>query len=137
MATYLLDSNILSDMMRNPRGRAMRGLESRSANADNDFVTSVIVACELRYDAVKKGSPKLVQRLDEVLASLDVLSLDRGVEQHYANIRSDLERRGNPIGQNDLLIAAHAIALDAVLVTDNVGEFERVEGLRLENWLRS
>lgn len=137
MATYLLDSNILSDMMRNPRGRAMRDLESRSANADNDFVTSVIVACELRYGAVKKGSPKLVQRLDEVLASLDVLSLDRGVEQHYANIRSDLERRGNPIGQNDLLIAAHAIALDAVLVTDNVGEFERVEGLRLENWLRS
>jgi len=136
MATYLLDSNILSDMMRNPAGAAMRVLESRSADAENNFVTSVMVACELRYGAVKKGSSKLVQRLDEVLGSVDVVSLDRGIEQHYASIRSDLERRGELIGQNDLLIAAHALALDAVLVTDNIREFERVKGLRVENWLR-
>lgn len=136
MPNYLLDSNILSDMMRFPAGPAMQTLESRSAEAGNKFVTSVMVACELRYGAVKKNSAKLAQRLDEVLASISVLSLDREIEQHYASIRADLERRGEPIGQNDLLIAAHALALDAVLVTDNVREFERVKGLRVENWLR-
>ena len=111
-------------------------LESRSVDPENQFVTSVMVACELRYGAVKKNSAKLVQRVDEVLASIGVLSLDRRIEQHYASIRSDLERRGEPIGQNDLLIAVHAVALDAVLVTDNVREFSRVHGLRIENWLR-
>lgn len=71
-----------------------------------------------------------------VLSALDVLPIDAAADHCYAGIRLTLERAGTPIGANDLLIAAHALALDLTLVTDNIGEFRRVPGLRVENWLR-
>jgi tRNA(fMet)-specific endonuclease VapC len=83
-----------------------------------------------------QGSAQLNRRIEELLGVLLVLPLPIEVDRHYATMRAELDRRGQPIGPNDLLIAAHALALDATLVTDNVREFSRVEGLAVENWLR-
>src|SRR5436309_6761894 len=104
---YLLDTNILSDLLRNPGGRAARRLAVVGVAT---VCTSIIVACELRYGAAKKGSARLAERVDQTLEGLEVLPLDGGADRHYAEIRAHLSRKGQPIGSNDLLIAAHALA---------------------------
>ncbi|NJL28424.1 MAG: type II toxin-antitoxin system VapC family toxin [Thermoanaerobaculia bacterium] len=129
---YLLDTNSLSDLMRNPRGSVAERLVEVGEAA---VCTSLVVASELRYGAAKKGSPQLAERVDQLLAGLEVLPLELGADHHYAEIRAHLRRAGLPIGPNDLLIAAHALALSLTLVTANVGEFSRVPGLKIENWL--
>jgi tRNA(fMet)-specific endonuclease VapC len=129
---YLLDTNIISDILRNPRGAAadrLRRLEPQ------EVATSIVVLGELRYGLSKKPHARLEAQLNAVLAALDVLPLDAPSEDHYGKLRAELDRRGTPIGANDLWIAAHALALDRVLVTANVGEFGRVAGLKVENWL--
>jgi len=119
---YLLDTSILSHLIRQPQGIvAARIAEVGEANV----LTSVIVACELRYGAAKRGSRRLTIR-----------PLESDVERVYASIRVALEKKGTPIGAHDMLIAAHARAIDAVCVTDNVSEFTRVPALKVENWLR-
>jgi tRNA(fMet)-specific endonuclease VapC len=95
-----------------------------------------VVAAELRYGAAKKGSPRLTAQLDAILGALDVLPLDEPVEAVYGSIPAHLERAGQPIGANDLLVAAHAVALGLALVTDNDRELMRVQGLTCENRLR-
>jgi len=132
MLRHLLDTNILSDLIRNPSGRAARRL---AVAGESTVCTSIVVACELRYGAAKKGSPALSERVESLLESLEVLPLDREADRHYAEIRLQLDRTGRPIGPNDLLIAAHALALDLTLVSDNVEEFARIAGLSLDNWL--
>ena len=134
MVRYLLDTNILSDLLRNPGGRAARRL---AVIGEAAVCTSIVVACELRYGAAKKASPQLSERVETLLDSLEVLPLDRESDRQYAEVRSHLDRLGKPIGPNDLLIAAHALALDLILVTDNVDEFARVSGLSIEDWLAS
>ena len=129
---YLLDTNTLSEFIRNPRGLVNKRL---SVVGESTVCTSIVVACELRFGAKKKGSSRLEERVDGVLASLEVLPLDKESDRRYAEIRTHLSRKGRPIGSNDLLIAAHTLALDLILVTDNVDEFARVPGLSLENWL--
>ncbi len=129
---YLLDANTLSEFIRNPRGFVSKRL---AVVGEATVCTSIVVACELRFGAKKKGSSRLEERVDEVLASLEVLPLDKEADRHYAEIRTHLSREGRPIGANDLLIAAHTLALDLILVTDNVDEFARVPGLAIENWL--
>jgi tRNA(fMet)-specific endonuclease VapC len=136
MPTYLIDTNVLSEIVKNPDGRAAREHQRVTDDSENDVLISIIAACELRFGVMKKGSSRLAARIDELLAGTRIASLDAGADQPYAHLRADLERRGQVIGQNDMLIAAHAIALDAILVTDNVREFRRVKGLRVENWLR-
>jgi tRNA(fMet)-specific endonuclease VapC len=136
MPVYLLDSNVLSEIMRSPRGLAARTFERKAIESGSRLLTSIIVACEMRYGVAKKGSAPLAQRVDRALASVEVVPLAAGADDAYAVLRSDLERRGQLIGQNDMLIAAHALALAAILVTDNVREFKRVKGLKIENWLR-
>jgi tRNA(fMet)-specific endonuclease VapC len=96
--------------------------------------TSIIVACELRFGAEKKGSPELFSRVEQVLANLDVLPLDGEADLHYARLRAHPEARGAPIGPNDMLIAAQALTLGLTLITDNASEFARVPGLHIENW---
>jgi len=86
--------------------------------------------------AAKKASPKLTARVEVVLAVIDTLAFDPPADEIYGSIRTQLELAGTPIGGNDLIIAAQAVALDLVLVTDNEQEFSRVDGLRIENWLR-
>ncbi|MBO4121604.1 type II toxin-antitoxin system VapC family toxin [Cupriavidus gilardii] len=132
MPLYLLDTNIVSDALRNTRGTCATRIGTTDAAA---LCTSIVVAAELRFGVAKKGSDELARRVEHALSGLRVLPLDGDADQHYGRLRADLERRGQPIGANDMLIAAHALAIDAVLVTDNVSEFSRVPGLRYENWL--
>jgi len=98
--------------------------------------TSIVVAAELRYGAIKRASRRLSAQLEAVLSAIDVLALEPPVDVIYAEIRAQLENAGQPIGANDLLIAAQAVALGHAVVTDNEHEFSRIEGLRVENWLR-
>jgi tRNA(fMet)-specific endonuclease VapC len=136
MPVYLLDANAISELIHHPHGAVSNRYRSAFANADATILTSIISACEIRYGALKKNAKDLSERVSEVLSVIPVAPLKPGVDLEYAAVRTDLERRGQLIGPNDLLIAAHALALDAVLVTDNVREFKRVKGLRIENWKR-
>jgi tRNA(fMet)-specific endonuclease VapC len=129
---YLLDTNILSDLIRKPQGV----IANRIAAAGEAAVcTSIVVAAELRFGAAKSGSRKLAGRVDLILSALDVVPLEPPADRHYAEIRQLLTRQGTPIGPNDLLIAAHARALKLTAVTANTQEFSRVPDLRVENWL--
>ena len=130
---YLLDTNVVSDLIRNPQGRVAEHIR-RVGEAQG--CTSIIVAAELRYGAAKRGSPRLAAQLEAVLGCLDVLALETPADAAYGLIRTRLEQAGRPIGSDDLLIAAQAIALGYTIVTDNEGEFARVDGLLRENWLR-
>jgi len=132
-AQYLLDTSTLSHLIRQPQGAVA---ERIAAVGEANVLTSVVVACELRYGAAKRGSRRLTRQVEAVLAALTVRPLESDVERVYATIRVALEKRGTPIGAHDMLIAAHARALDAVCVTDNVAEFKRVPALKVENWLR-
>jgi tRNA(fMet)-specific endonuclease VapC len=130
---YLLDTNIVSDLVRNPQGKAAQHIR-RVGEAQ--VCTSIVVAAELRYGANKKGSPRLSSQLEAVLGALEILPLEKPADVTYGVLRTRLEQAGTPIGGNDLLIAAHALALGYAVVTDNDKEFARVKGLRYENWLR-
>lgn len=130
--TYLLDTNIVSDLVRRPAGRIRDCIAERG---EERVCTSIIVAAELRFGAAKKGSERLTVQLETVLAALEILPFDQPADRHYGKIREALERAGAPIGANDLLIAAHALALGLTLVTANETEFVRVPGLAVENWL--
>lgn len=123
---------MLSAVIKQPSGRVAQRIADAGPAA---LCTSIVVACEIRFGAAKKGSVPLTAKVEALLEQLTVLPLDFGVDQHYAKLRCELERRGQTIGSNDQLIAAHALALDLTLVTHNLGEFSRVPGLRLENWL--
>jgi tRNA(fMet)-specific endonuclease VapC len=106
------------------------------ADVGEDAVaTSIIVAAELRYGAAKKGSARLAAQLEAILGAIDVLPLEAPADAAHGSARVALEAAGTPIGGNDLLIAAQALALDLVVVTDNERRFGRVAGLRVENWL--
>lgn len=131
---FLLDTNIVSDLVRRPSG-VVAGTIAKVGEAR--VCTSVIVAAEIRYGAVKKDSPRLAKQLEAVLGAMNVLSLETPADRFYGTLRSRLERAGELIGPNDLLIAAHALAVGCVLVTDNEREFARVPGLRIENWLKA
>jgi tRNA(fMet)-specific endonuclease VapC len=130
---YLLDTNTLSDLIRQPQGRVAERIETVG---EENVVTSVIVACELRYGAAKRRSRRLTKQVEAVLGALTIRPLESDVERIYAAIRVALEKKGTPIGAHDMLIAAHARTLSAVCVTDNVAEFKRVPALKVENWLR-
>jgi len=119
--------------MHAPFGRLSQRIER--AGEGNVF-TSVIVAAELRYGEAKRPSTRLAAALDTVLGEMETKPFEEGAVAFYAQVRARLEQGGKPIGANDMLIAAHAMALDATLVTDNEREFGRVLGLRVENWLR-
>ena len=133
MTRFLLDTNIISDLLRNPRGRVAVRI---AAVGEGQVCTSVIVAAELRYGASKKSSTRLSEQLAGYLGALDVLPFEGPADVLYGELRTRLEQSGKPIGANDMLVAAHALALGFTLVTDNEREFSRIEGLAVENWLR-
>lgn len=130
---FLLDTNILSDLVRNPRGQIFDRIKEVK---EQNICTSIVVAAELRYGAAKKASSRLTMQLDAVLHAMDVLAFEQPADAVYGELRTRLERAGQSVGANDLLIAAHALALDHTMVTDNEREFSRVKDLRVENWLR-
>ncbi|MDD7973874.1 type II toxin-antitoxin system VapC family toxin [Roseinatronobacter alkalisoli] len=133
MTLYMLDTNVVSDLLRNPDGNAAK----RIADVGPDAIcVSIITAAELRYGCAKKGSAKLLAHVEAILESVQILAFDVPADAEYGGIRAALEAAGKTIGPNDLLIAAHAYAAGAILVTENTGEFSRVRGLRVENWTR-
>ncbi len=134
MSGYLLDTNILSDLIRNPAGPAARRIEQIDPK---EICTSIIVAAELRYGCAKKSSATLRAKVQALLETIPVLPLDAPADSAYGAIRAALEAAGQTIGLNDLLIAAHAQALGLTLVTNNLREFNRIPGLRIENWLET
>ena len=129
---YLLDTNIISDLVRRPGGSVATRI---GAVGERCICTSIVVAAELRYGAVKSESTQLYDRVSLLLSALEILPLEPPADQRYADVRHHLALRGTPIGPNDLLIAAHALAADLTLVTANTDEFQRVPSLRVENWL--
>jgi len=128
---YLLDTNMLSDLMRRPRGAVA---EKIAAVGVEQVATSIIVVAEIRFGIAKKAS--LVTQLNTVLTKLPVMEFSAPADEAYARLRAGLEQRGTPIGAMDMMIAAHALTLGDTLVTANERELSRVEGLRVENWLR-
>ncbi len=133
MTRYFLDTNILSDLIRNPHGKAARRI---AKVGENSVCTSIIVAAELRYGCAKSGSTKLRKAVEDLLGEIDVLPFEAPADADYGAIRASLEAAGTPIGGNDLLIAAHAQALGATIVTANSREFRRVRDVKVENWLK-
>ncbi len=129
---FLLDTNILSDLVRHPQGVVADRI---AAEGEDTICTSIIVAAELRFGAAKSGSSKLASQVDLILSALEILPLETPADRQYGNIRHHLAGQGTPIGPNDLLIAAHALSLDLTLVTANTREFSRVPGLKADNWL--
>jgi tRNA(fMet)-specific endonuclease VapC len=130
---FLLDTNIVSNLIRQPQGRIADRIR---IVGESNICTSIIVAAELRYGATRKASTRLTAQVEAVLAVVDTLPFDSPADEIYRSIRAQLELAGTPIGGNDLIIAAQAVALDLTLVTDNDKEFSRIGGLRVENWLR-
>jgi tRNA(fMet)-specific endonuclease VapC len=128
----MLDTNIISDLIKNPQGRAAKRI---ARVGEDNICTSIIVAAELRYGCAKSGSKRLLKAVDDLLGEIHVLPFEVPADAEYGGIRSGLETAGKPIGGNDLLIAAHAYATGATIVTANTDEFKRIRGLNVENWL--
>jgi tRNA(fMet)-specific endonuclease VapC len=128
----MLDTNIISELIRNPQGKAAKRI---AAAGEDNICTSIIVAAELRYGCAKKGSERLLKAVEDLLDEIEILPLDVPADTEYGGIRWELEDAGKPIGANDLWIAAHAYTINATIVTANVDEFRRIRGLKVENWL--
>ncbi|MDQ7075357.1 MAG: type II toxin-antitoxin system VapC family toxin [Gammaproteobacteria bacterium] len=129
---YLLDTNILSAMLKNPQGSVAEKIRQVGHQC---IFTSIIVASELQFGIRKKASASLTERVERVLESINIIDFKSPADRHYGEIRSLLQQAGTPIGPNDLLIAAHALAENLIMVTDNSNEFQRVPRLKVENWL--
>jgi len=132
LTRYMLDTNIISDLIKNPQGRAAKRI---AKVGESNICTSIIVAAELRYGCAKSGSKRLLKAVEDLLGEIDVLPFDVPADAEYGAIRSELEAIGKRIGGNDLLIAAHAYATGTTIVTANTDEFRRVRGLNVDNWL--
>jgi len=131
---YLLDTNILSDLVRHPQGAVAQGIARVGEHA---VCTSIIVASELRFGAAKRIATRLTAQVEAIIAAIEVRPFDAPADHAYARLRLHLEQAGTPIGPNDMLIAAHALATESILVTANKGKFSRVPGLTVENWLEN
>jgi tRNA(fMet)-specific endonuclease VapC len=132
LTSYMLDTNIISELIWNPQGRAAKRI---AKVGEDNICTSVIVAAELRYGCAKSGSTRLLKAVEDLLDEISVLPFDVPADTECGGIRAELEAAGKPIGGNDLLIAAHAYATGATIVTANTDEFKRIRGLNVENWL--
>ena len=128
---YMLDTNVVSALIQEPRGTAARRVRSVG---DRRLCCSVIVAGELRFGVANRGSDTLRKRVEDVLAHISVIPLMESTDDIYGQIRDHLKRMGQPIGSNDIWIAAHALHEGLTLVTANIDEFHRVPGLSAENW---
>ncbi len=128
---YMLDTNICIYVI---NSRPAIVLERFRLERLGDIVISSVTAAELAFGVAKSGSVRNRQALEMFLSTLEILPFDESAIWHYGDLRTDLERRGQPIGTLDTMIAAHALTTNTILVTNNTREFERVPRLRLENW---
>lgn len=133
MPRYMLDTNICIYIKNH---RPAEVLARFSKLPPGKVAMSAITYGELCFGAEKSSKPKeSLHILEHLIALIPVLPLDETASVHYGKIRQHLQDRGKPIGNNDLWIASHAISSKLILVTNNVAEFERVPGLRVENWV--
>jgi tRNA(fMet)-specific endonuclease VapC len=130
---FLLDTNIISDVAHNPNGLVGKKIKEIDPAL---VVSSVIVAGEIWYGVENNPSFKSRSRTESFMETLQILPLQPEVGRIYGSIRAHLKRTGGELSANDLLIAAHALSLDATLVTGDERAFSRVPGLKIENWLR-
>jgi tRNA(fMet)-specific endonuclease VapC len=132
MAGYILDTDTCSYIMKRSHPKLLKKLQRVPIGA---LAVSVVTMAELLYGAKLSSKPKLaIEAYEAFIRHLAVLDWTQEAAEHYADIRADLKKRGEMIGANDLLIAAHARSVKSVLVTNNVREFGRVKGLKVENW---
>lgn len=133
---YMLDTNICSFIMRERPPAVLARLQS-VVDAQSRIVVSAVTYAEMRFGTIgRKASPKHGALVTAFVARLDgVLAWDAAAVDATTAIRVDLAARGEPIGGNDSSIAGHAVAVNAVLVTNNTREFSRVSGLQLEDWV--
>lgn len=129
---YLLDTNTCIYIINRQPPAVFERFKQLQAG---QIAISSITGAELHFGVAKSRSERNLRALEKFLAPLEVLSFDESAMLEYGRLRSHLEGAGTPIGALDTLIAAHALALDCVLVTNNLREFERVPKLRLENWV--
>lgn len=131
---YLLDTNIFIDLLRRPDSPAFKHLIRLQPD---QVAISTITLAELEYGVHKSSnSARNAQLLIEACTPLTILTFDNSAASTYGWVRAQLEAQGKPIGPMDTLIAAHALSINAILVTNNMSEFKRIKGLRLENWIR-
>jgi len=132
MLRYMLDTNVCIRVLRD----RPQNLRERFNSEADGLCISTIILTELLQGAAKSDRPALNRtRVEQFAARLEVLTFGSEAADHAADIRADLERKGTPIGGYDVLIAGHARSKGLVVVTGNLGEFSRVEGLRCEDWL--
>lgn len=129
---YLLDTNTCIYIVNRKPAQVF---EHFAGMHSGEIAISSITGAELVFGVAKSGSKRNRDALDKFLAPLEIVPFDEAAMRCYGDLRCQLERRGQPIGAMDLLIAAHALALGVILVTNNLREFQRVPGLNLENWV--
>ena len=128
----LLDTDICIYAINRKRPEILEGVRDYQIG---EVGISAITYAELRYGVENSvRADKNMVRLEQVLLPLEIVPFDAEGGRYYGRVRTALKRAGCPIGSNDLLIAAHALSLDATLVTNNTREFDRVAGLRVEQW---
>ena len=133
MLKYLLDTNIVIYTMKN-RPAEVRDIFNAH---EGQLAMSSVTLMELLYGAEKSSAPaKNIHSIETFAARLTVLDYDSPAAQHTGQIRAELAKAGQPIGSYDQMIAGHGRSLGLILVSNNVREFERVPGLRLENWVK-
>jgi tRNA(fMet)-specific endonuclease VapC len=130
---YLLDTNIISDLMRNPRGEVARKIVEIG---EKKIFTSVLAIGEVIYGIEKRRSEKHAVALKAIMPFMKPEPFESPADKHYAAIRLAIEAMGLPVGQLDMLLGAQALASDAVFVTANEKHFRHMPGLKIENWLR-
>ena len=130
--TYLLDTNICIYIINEQPARVLQRLIQ--AGRESLAISTVTVA-ELAFGVAKSTRPETRAKLENFLSKFPILDWDQDAAWIYGNVRKTLEAKGQRIGERDLLLASQALALDATMVTNNTREFERVEGLKLENWV--
>lgn len=134
MITYMLDTNICIYIIKK---KPEQVIERMRRTRISDVGVSSITLSELEYGAVKSTRPEQNKlALVEFLAPLEILPYDDMAAHEYGKVRAYLEKQGSPIGSMDMLIAANALSLNCILVTNNESEFRRVPGLKVENWTR-
>ena len=130
--THLLDTNICVAVIRMRSPRALARLQTMTPGSVG---ISIITVSELQFGAAKSQNPQRNrQALEQFLLPLEILDYDSTAAAHYGDVRAVLEKAGTPIGPLDTLIAAHARSLNVTVVTNNLSEFRRVRGLKVEDW---
>ena len=130
---YLLDTNICSYILKNRPASVKQKFDEVGAS---HLCTSSVVLAELYYGAARHPKSVIIRKeIDDFVSRLVVVAWDEQAANHYGAIRAALEKAGTPVGAMDMLIAAHARSMKATLVTNNLREFERIDGLTVQNWV--